>query len=266
MRIRKNQGAFTLIELLVVIAIIAMLLSIMMPALGKAKRIAKDIVCRSNCRQWGLVTKLYVTDNDGKYGTWDGGALWSELYRDYYNDPKLRLCPEATKPVSPPGVAGSYTGSDHEAWGVFNEDFYNNDGSPKRIKGDSGSYGTNNWVGSAKATKNNGEGLWGEESNLIEASNVPIFLDCRYKGGKPDNNFYNNGSRHMPPDDPELPTLTMHRFVLPERHNGNLNCVFGDYSVRSISVKQLWKLKWYKDYEEMDINWEDYEWARGIKE
>lgn len=60
-------GGFTLIELLVVIAIIALLLSILMPALRKAKAIARNVVCMSNMKQQNLIFTLYTQDNDGRY-------------------------------------------------------------------------------------------------------------------------------------------------------------------------------------------------------
>ena len=61
----KKKG-FTLIELLVVIAIIALLLSILLPGLKKAKEVAKRAVCRSNLKQLTLAWILYADDNDGK--------------------------------------------------------------------------------------------------------------------------------------------------------------------------------------------------------
>ena len=51
----KNEKGFTLIELLVVISIIALLLSILMPGLQKAKEKAQTTVCMSNIKQWNLL-------------------------------------------------------------------------------------------------------------------------------------------------------------------------------------------------------------------
>ena len=60
------KKGFTLIELLVVIAIIALLLSILMPALGRAKEAAKRIACSSNLKQLTMAWMLYADDNDGE--------------------------------------------------------------------------------------------------------------------------------------------------------------------------------------------------------
>ena len=61
-----NKG-FTLIELLVVIAIIGLLISVLVPALKKAKDHAKKAVCLSNIRQMGFANLLYAEENDSKF-------------------------------------------------------------------------------------------------------------------------------------------------------------------------------------------------------
>ena len=70
-----RQG-FTLIELLVVIAIIAILLSVMVPSLSKAKMYAEEIICKNNLKQYDLATNLYAME----HGDWYPYA-WASLYK-----------------------------------------------------------------------------------------------------------------------------------------------------------------------------------------
>lgn len=97
----SRKRAFTLIELLVVIAIIALLLSILMPSLGLAKKVAEATTCGSNLRNVGLVGNMYRHDHNGRLLTSvDSGSssdikyypvLWLEL--GYWDDLNAALCP-----------------------------------------------------------------------------------------------------------------------------------------------------------------------------
>jgi len=60
----KKTG-FTLVELLVVISIIALLVSIVLPALSKARSATRDVMCKSQLKQFGVINRIWVDEHDG---------------------------------------------------------------------------------------------------------------------------------------------------------------------------------------------------------
>ncbi len=88
-RTRQRNSAFTLVELLVVIGIIALLISVLLPALARARDAANSVKCLSNMRQAGLAVTFYVNENKGR---------WLPPYR----------VPEATPNYVPLGSASGW--------------------------------------------------------------------------------------------------------------------------------------------------------------
>ena len=97
----KNARAFTLIELLVVIAIIAILMGVLMPSLSKVREQARFMSCRSNLRNYAVVQRLYVDDNNGNfprsfywlYAAGGTNCTWHDPSRNLFEHPELAgLC------------------------------------------------------------------------------------------------------------------------------------------------------------------------------
>lgn len=92
-RWRQVNPAFTLIELLVVIAVIAILAALLLPALTRAKGLARRTACCSNLRQLRLACGLYAGDHDGNLPRRGGPDRWPTQMRPLYSEVKVLLCP-----------------------------------------------------------------------------------------------------------------------------------------------------------------------------
>ena len=248
----RRRSGFTLIELLVVIAIIALLMSILMPALQRAQRQARGVGCKSNLHQWGLIFSMYTGDNNGffysgHYGGTDSGLgngeWWRETMRPLSKDRKMWICPTASKNRSN-AADQSWATSLWDAWRV-----------PAAQGGDEGSYAPNGWMCNPRpglsTLWNRGpmEEYW--RTHMVPgAYNVPVFTEGWWVDGWPRQTDSPAEWGDRTPLRTAINDNEMQRLCV-NRHGGAQYCLFADWSVRKVALKQLWKLKWHRAY---DIN------------
>ena len=177
----KRRG-FTLIELLVVIAIIALLMSILMPALSRVKKQAQNVKCQATLKQWSLIFAMYANDNNHKLATpHNRDGWWLVLTRPYLktliengraDEHELYFCPMATKPrVAPDAPVSPYFYT------------YNNEGITYTA-----SYGLNAWVYDPPQAGNYqdrpGESTW-RTLDPKGGGNIPLLSAAFHGGGCP---------------------------------------------------------------------------------
>jgi prepilin-type N-terminal cleavage/methylation domain-containing protein/prepilin-type processing-associated H-X9-DG protein len=238
-----NPKGFTLIELLVVISIIALLMAILLPTLGRIRNQAKAVACQANLRQSAVYfsANAMETPDDGLSlrlpNADESGWAWAHLKGiagPSLENKGLLLCPAASRPesVKPPREP------EPSYWSKLGNTF-----SPW-VLGDRpqlyvGSYAINLPV----------SGIWAHQAKwwataMRPRSQVPVYLDgMTWSTSKGD-------WRDGPPPyegcaDPQY-SLSLECI---NRHDGGINCLFMDWSVRKVELKELWTLKWHGEWD-----------------
>jgi prepilin-type N-terminal cleavage/methylation domain-containing protein/prepilin-type processing-associated H-X9-DG protein len=244
-----RRKGFTLIELLVVIAIIALLLSVIMPALGKAKSQARILVCRTNAKALGTGVILYLEQNDQKMFPYVN-SLWLLRIQDQLGEmDKIRYCPETVKTNEQrlaDYIAGKVTGYanyDNESWiwevTVSSVKYY-----------EQGSYGMNGWLYGDVNTwvpDTLKTAVFTTMNDVKVPHKTPLFVDSYWVDSWPQNtNIFHPGFRlNKFIWAAGTSDYSMERF-LPNRHkNERCNMVFFDGHAEMPLMTDLWTLTWH---------------------
>ncbi len=283
----KTKKAFSRLDLMVVVVIAAFMMAILLPAAARMRLSARDAACQMNMRQLGICFDMYTKDNNGYFtdgvrrpglnaagiGDWltalDGGYKFEarmtqaqinqkrDMQRafSYIKDYEILKCPMATYflrddvPLSFMAWGG---GPPHEDMGVNGNEYL-----PYAPQNVTGGYTHNNWCNNVPAGST--RTAWGCDvrycwrTTAVEgAANIPVVADSHRWGVNV------RGDNEPPSYDGEgEPSngIDEIRRVCINRHNGAINILFMDWSVRRVRLTQLWDINtlWSRNWVE-EIN------------
>jgi len=276
----KAKVALAKKDLVVVLACIIFLLANLAAIGPSGRRHAKQMLCLSNLHKWGTIFQAFAADNDGNFMPgWCASktfpnpidyakCYWMEALRLYYgNEHDLRCCPEAVilgtdLGLGPWGGNGTFT-----AWGAFAGEVCGepSDAWPYTIACDYGSYGWNGWLGNPPpdvlpdlGQDHPVEWNW-RTANVAGADNIPLFTDNQWIDAWP-------RRTDDPPEYEGQPWWESEESMLRvciNRHNGFINSAFLDFSARKVGLKELWKLKWHRQF---DVNYPPPDWPPWMQD
>lgn len=283
----RTRNGFTLIELLVVIGIIALLVSILLPALNKARAHGKAIKCQVQVGGFNTGLHMYALDQNNKFwydgplpdNSLGGHGVWFVRMREYYGEAdEARYCPEApaTQQSVVPTTTGGFHGSTFQPYNMAGHAGNVDTPESRRLLG--ASLGLNHWITGAPTDKV----VWGAPGpNAATAhprywqglsdggaptADIPMVGDCAWYMAEPSREFINTdflnpGSgdnlfeyrwdedifRDNPPIGNTIWTMYFSRVLLP-RHLGRANWAFMDGSAQRVELSDLPGQKWHREY------------------
>ena len=277
------QCAFTLIELLVVISVVALLASLALPAISRARDRARSIKCINNQRQLGIANALYVLDH-GFNIAYQGPDLslvqrlhWLEFLKSYHSgDQTVRLCPSTKEQPSKRAADRSLValGTADLPYRAFISRDFRSDVTVEQLIASNPmyvetnviytSYAYNAWLGLLRLpSAEYFPKFIQSEGEVVSASTTPVFMDWTVLIATPgdwvslNKDLYVDtgwGLATMPTIARHGPRGTARSSVLVESAAsmdalGYVNQVtFYDGHVDKVKLRKLWSLTWHKAY------------------
>ncbi len=246
-----GKKGFTLVELLVVIAIVALLVSILLPALNRAREQAKSVKCKVNLKQTHFGVTLYTQDNNDKFFDYDySRGLYLQRLVDYLDKlEKIRYCPTTE-------VGRSENAADLGRWSdlafgtatmTWWELFIPNPSEGGVVTPEYGSYAYNGWMYSELPSMFEGtsteERVFGS-MYASSAGNIPLIMDSTFLDIWP---LDTDMPSLRPPVDLRIgqwpPSMGL---LWIDRHDMRCNTVFLDGHTTGVPLEDLWTLKWHE--------------------
>ena len=259
---RRHHGraGFTLAELLVVTGLIAMLSSLLLPVLGKARGAANATKCLANLREMNHAYAMYTAANRGHllHYVWRPPGLpdlawhgsWQGVLEQYKVSGESLLCPDAAEPIQTGGTSG-YGTADYAWNGQFGPNGSSIKLNTKVFR--TGSYGFNVWFTAARGFGENGEAT--KLAAVKNTCEVPVFFDCVFVDAEP--------PTYVEADPPATPPnlrggdvtggSPQHWRFLIARHGKAINVGFADGSARRVRLDDTYMMQWRANWPKAHI-------------
>jgi len=229
-----DRPAYTKKDLIVVLGCVVFVFANLGAVGSTGRRRAKEAVCLSNLLRWAVIWKAYTEDTNGYFpkrgGGWDWPSLgaWCQAAWPYYRNPKLPLCPAATKPWVKGGTY-PFAAWSYEEWDY--ETMY------------AGSYCMNFWLADSPDYR-----FW-RTPYVSNAASVPLLLDGNWKDAEPCESDEPFPTREQMVFEGWTPNAHEMRRVCIDRHGAYVNACFLDFSAGRIGLKHLWRMPWHREWD-----------------